>query len=1095
MRRHLNSGSRFGSLLDIIVIFVFLFSAALSAQITTADIVGTVTDASGALVPGARVTVRNLGTQAVSTAQTGSSGEYVFIRMPVGHYNIRVEASGFKSWTAPEVTLAIGDRLRQDVHLELGRKVETVEVQGQSPALQSQSATVGTLVTEQSVQELPLNGRNFISLAVLPAGASEGAPNFIASGTRADDRRRSSSLSVNAQSPSLNNFLIDGMDDNERFVGVIAVRPSLDSLEEFRVETNLYSAEIGRTSGAVVNMVTKSGTNVIHGSAFEYLRNEKVDAKNFFAGPGPTPPYKQNSFGGSIGGPIQKDKTFIFGDYEGLRLRQGITYTSTVPTMPERQGIFTGVNRIFDPATTTQSSPGVYTRQEFQNDIIPRDLLNPQSLKLMSFYPVPTTSSLVNNYSWSPVKSQRDDLFDIRLDRRFSERDNLFGRYTFDDIYTLVPDEMLAGGVYSSDGGVTAGPSSQRDQGVQINYVHTFSPSLLLNVVAGYTRFVTFTVGQNYGKNIMTQIGVPNVNIDPTSSGLSTVTVSGYRGLGGEDFLPNININNVFQGAASIAYTRRNHSIKVGSTVIRRRLVPSQSRSPMGDFGFNGNFTNDPTGATPNSGNGMASLLLGYVASESRQTYLVYPEWHFIEPSAYVQDDWRVKPWLTLTLGLRYDYFSPGTEKYNRIANVVVGPQSAQILVAGQNGTPPDAGITKDFRNFGPRFGFAATVAKGTVIRGGFGITYNPPQMGSNLAMRNAPFVSLYNYTASPLILGPSISDGLPYPYPTTVANLQGSVVEEDPNLRTPYVQQYNLTVQREMPLGFVASIGYVGDLSRRGMIGWDANQAPPGPGAVLPRRPYNGLWPNVSGITVWSSWGNGEYQALQANLERRSRNGLGLNANYTWAHSLDNYNPSGSGLTNGYTLPEYIGNFNLYDRGSSDLDIRQRFTIMLNYQLPFAKAATGWHGALVKGWETNLIGILSGGYPFTVTDSGSRANTGDGDRPNQIADPNLPKSQRSVTRWFNTQAFAAQPLNTIGNAGRNTVRAPGLKNLDFSIVREFKLTERMNLQFRMEAFNITNTPNFDAPASSFGTGAFGVISGTANFLPRNIQFALKLRF
>ena len=1075
---------------------VLLSTSRLSAQVTTADIVGTVTDASGAVLPGATITVENLDTGGVRKALSGSTGDYAFTLLPIGRYSVKAEATGFGGWSAAQVVLAVGDRLRLDVHMEVGQIGQSVEVTARTPALQSDSSSVGTLVNERAVQDLPLNGRNFVRLATLAAGANEGTTNGLATGNRPDDRRRNSSFQVNGQSDNRNNFLIDGMDNNERFIGTIIVRPSIDALAEFKLETNLYSAELGRTAGGVINAVTKSGSNTFHGSLFEFFRNEKVDAKNFFAPPGPTPAYKQNQFGGSLGGPIRKDKTFFFGDYEGFVLRQGLTFTSTVPTLAMRKGNFAGINPIFDPTTTRPdpNRPGVTLRDRFPNDQIPPDRINQVALNVLNLYPAPIFGGLVNNFSQSPVKRQRDQTFDAKVDHSFSANDVMFGRYSFNDTSTFLPPQLPKQGDIEAggDNNQFAGPSTQRSQSSHLNYLHIFRPNLLAEFKAGYARFAIATLPPNYGNNVSQKLGIPGANVDADSSGLTSMVIAGFRGLGDSNFIPILTINNVFQYVGNVTYARAGHTFKLGVDVRRRQTSPFQSPQAKGQYTFNGNFTNDPSGTVSGSGNSIASMLLGFPSNTVRSKYLVSPGFRNTEFAAYIQDNWRVNRWLTLNLGLRYDLYTPQYEVANRIANADL--DAGKIIIAGQNGISRSAGISGDYNNFAPRFGFAATVTPRTVIRGGIGLNYYPISFGSGAALRNPPFVNLYTIDTTPLAPINKISDGFPAPGPIDPLNPSGNLTTIARDIVNPYVIQYNFTVQRELSSGLVWSVGYVGALSRKQNLSPNINLALPRAGAIQPRRLYFSKFPSVASISQLSSWGTSNYHSLQTSVEHRFRAGLNLSGNYTWSHLIDDFS-NGSGKVGGFgATPQLVTNRRL-ERGNSDIDIRQRFVVLINYELPFGKGLKGAAGILAKGWQVNAIGVLQSGPTFTVLNGAARANTGGSDRPNQLRDASLPSDQRSLGRWFDTSAFVAQPLNTIGNAGRNTLFGPGRKSLDFSVFKDFALRERMKLQFRAESFNITNTPNFEVPGNQLGTAAFGVVSGTANTLPRNLQFALKLLF
>lgn len=1065
----------------LFIALLLLCRSDLYAQRTTADVLGTVTDASGAVLTGVKITVHNLDTAADYSAVTDNSGNYLVTLLPVGRYSITAVDTGFKTWTVPEVTLAIGDRLRQDARLELGALNQSVEVTASSPALQTDSSSLSNLISNNAMQNLPLNGRNFVSLAQLTAGAGEGESTGLPSGTRPDDRRLTSAVTVNAQPTSFNNFTIDGMDDNERFIGTVIVKPSVDALQEMKVQTNLYSAEFGRTAGGVINFVTKSGTNAFHGSVFEFFRNQHLDARSFFAGQ--KPPYHQNQFGGSNGGPIKKDKVFYFADYEGFRMHQGQTFVDSVPTLAERQGNFAGINRIFDPFTTAANpaNPAGSIRTEFPGGQIPASRINPIAQRIINLYPLPLTNGLVNNYTYQPLKTQNNDTFDTRVDYRFSDSNTAFARYSFNNTNTVIPAgcPVSSSGIDPDCDEGRSGTAAQRAQSAQLNDVHVFGPSLVMELKAEYSRYVVQSLPVNYGKNISQQLGLNGVNIDQDSSGLSIISIAGLTTIGDASYIPILTTDNLFQEIAGFTYIHGAHSVKFGVDLRRRQTDAFQSPTARGQFSFNANFTNDPSGTIAGSGNAIASFLLGYPASTTRSKYLVNPGLRNWEAAGYVQDDWRATRWLTLNLGLRYDYYGPNSEVANRISNVDL--TQGKIIIAGQNGVSSSAGVKPDRTDFSPRFGFAATLGKGTVLRGGYGISYVPNMIASSMALRNPPFVSLFTVNATPLTPLNSLSDGLPLPIPTNPLNPTGSLTGVAFSGATPYVQQYNLTFQREFPGGLVGTVSYVGDLGRHQYIfngAVNVDLAPPGPGAIIPRTPYYSVFPNVSAISIAAPWYNTNYQALQATLEHRSQNGLTLLATYTWAHSLDDE-------------PAIVNNPKS-EYGNSFLDLRSRFTVMADYALPFARNRKGPIALLAKDWGINVVAVLTTGLPFDITNAASRSNTGGGDRPNVFCDPTS-GFQQSVYEWFNTSCFGAQPLYTYGNLGRNVLHGPGRENLDLAIHRNFIIKEGINLQFRAESFNLTNTPAFSAPGTAFGSTSFGVISSAG--LGRNIQFALKLLF
>jgi outer membrane receptor protein involved in Fe transport len=1071
-----------------VLVGILLLATAVQAQVSTADITGTAFDSAGAVLVGVNVTVTNLSRGVAHTATSNESGNFLLPALPVGHYSVKAEIKGFKTYNVADVALAEGDRLRIDLHMELGQVTESIDVVAQSTALQADSSSLGTLINAQAVQDLPLNGRNFMRLAQLSAGANEDADNSLQSGNRPDDRRNSSAVAVNGQHGYNNNFMIDGLDDNERYIGTVVLKPAMDALAEFKLLTNAYAAELGRTAGGVINLVTKSGTDNFHGSLYEFFRNEKMDAKNFFAGPGPTPSYKQNQYGGSLGGPIRKGNTFFFGDYEGLRLRQGITFTSSVPSMAMRQGNFTGQATIYDPNT----------RIPFPNNQVPATSLDAAAVKVVNLYPAPQTAGLVNNFTTSPNKMDREDKFDGRVDHQFGARDSLFGRYSFNDANVYTPGALPAVGDIQAVGvnGGFPGSALIRAQQAGASYVHTFSPTLILEQRLGYSRFANHVLPPNYGHNVMVELGVPGINIDADSSGMSTIGVSGYQTLGDSNSIPIIDYNNIYQYAATMTKSFGDHTFKWGTNIIARRMMQFQSNSPKGSFNFDSSPTSNGAGS---GGNAIASMLTGYPTSTSRSKTLYWPDLRSTEYGFYVQDDWRVSRNLTLNLGLRYDIITPLIEAHGQGCNLALGATSAAIACfngANKELTTKRGGVSIPYNDFSPRVGFAATLSPRTVLRGGFGISFFPPVAGNSQGMRNGNFVSTLNITTTPATVANRFSDGLPNPVPDNPLNPTGGISLNVFSManRMPYVEQFNLTLQRELIPGMVWNVSYVGSLSRKLAFATEIDQAPPGPGTVQPRRYFYNLLPGVSSISEMYTGGTADYHSLQTSLEHRFSKGLNLITNYTWGHVIDDA-PCRGGCKSGSTagpFPVYSANRRL-DRGNSDIDLRHRWAMMISYAPPIRTASKGVEAALLKGWQLNAVAAMQSGQTFSIQNSSARTNSGSGDRPNVVGDPY--STPQTPNQWFNIAAFAPQTLYTLGSVGRNTMFGPPMKNLDFSAFKDFQLKEHTALQFRAEMFNILNHPNFGQPANSLGSATFGVISSTGNYQPRNIQLALKLLF
>jgi Carboxypeptidase regulatory-like domain/TonB dependent receptor len=1051
------------------------------AQGITASIVGTVTDPAGGLLADAQVTVVNVDTELKRTTQTDKSGSFEITLLPIGHYRVTAGMAGFKTATVSQITLAEGDRLNLDLRMEIGQLEQSVKVMAQTPALQTETSNLGTLFDKQAIEDLPLNGRNFMQLAQLAAGANAGAANALASGNRPDDRRNTSNVTVNGQMSYSNNFLIDGLDDNERYIGTLIIKPSVDALAEFKVSTNTYPAELSRTSGGVIEMITKSGTDSFHGSLYEFFRNQDVDAKNFFAGPGPNPDYKQNQFGGSIGGPIKKGKTFFFGDYEGTRLLQGITYTSSVPTLAMRQGNFSGIANVFNPITRTP----------FPNNQIPSNMINPTGQNLVNLYPLPQRPGLVNNFSFSPDRQVQDNKFDVRVDQQLGQKGSLFARYSFDDVYNFLPPELPAVGDIQagSDTGYFAGPAHLRAQSAATSYLYTFNSTLMLQQTLGYARLANHTFPPNYGNTAATQLGIPGANIDADSSGLPPISVTGFRGLGDGTSTPIIDYNNIYQYAGTITKIAGQHSLKFGTNLIIRRLMQFQSNEAKGEFTFNSSASSDGIG---DGGNAIASMLLGYPASTVRSKTLYRPDFHAAEYGFYAQDDWRVTPTLTLNIGLRYDIITPPEEAHGLGSNLNLN--TFQIENANVNGISKSGGLSIPYNDFSPRFGFAYNVTPRTVVRGGFGISFFPPVVGNSQGLRNAPFVSTLNITTTPATVANLVSAGLPYPTPDNPLAPAGSLNALFMGNRMPYVEQYNLTVQREFFAGLVGTLSYVGTGGRKLGFAKEIDQAPPGPGAVQARRYYYAELPGISSISEAYTAGTSTYSSVQSSLERRFTHGFGLSTNFTFGHAIDDFACRG-GCKPGNTAGPFplLSRSPQLDRGNSDVDLRLRWTLSATYAPSYSVGSNRLTNIVAKDWQFNGILVMQSGQTFTVENGTARDNTGSGDRPDLVGNPH--DINRSISEWFNTQAFAPQPLYTVGDVGRNTMYGPPFKQLDFSTFKDFKVKEDMTLQFRAEFFNIFNHPNFGFPGVDLGTAAFGVISDTGNNLARNIQFALKLVF
>jgi Carboxypeptidase regulatory-like domain/TonB dependent receptor len=1097
----------------VLAVLGVLAPAFASAQVTTGDVLGTVTDQTGAAIPGAKVTLSNLGTGVTQTVQSNGVGDYIFTLLQPGSYSVQIEAPTFKKVVYANVPLAAGDRLREDGKMETGAVEETVQVDATPPLLQTDSSAVSSVVTQESVQDLPLNGRNFINLVTIQAGVNQGPPNAISSGTRPDDRRQTSTVSANGQSDLFNNEMIDGMDNNEREQGFIGVRPSIDAIAEVKIDTNSFTADTGRDAGAVVNIITKAGTNAYHGSAYEFFRNDIFDATSYgFGNKLPKTEYRQNQFGGSIGGPIRKNKTFFFADAEDNRIIQGLPTTLyTVPTCRER-GL----------ASDCKTPSGIYDFTDNGGTAVSAAKTNAVGLNYLGLYPLPNAGgagAVANNYASGPNQTQYAFSTDGRIDQNFNNGDRLFARYSYNGVSTATPGalpDVSEANLTISPGGVPfgfAGPSITKAQNVQISYTHLFSPNLIMDLKTGYTRIVIDSESLNSGKNVSSALGVVNANTPDAiqTTGLTPLLISGYAAPGDSPFLPILDRNNTFQYMGAVIYTHGKHDLKIGAQFTRRQLNYFQQQFGLGYVFFVGL-----------SGNAIEDLVLGNPLGYIRENQLIEPGYRVSEYGTYIQDNWRVTHSLTLNLGLRWDVYGALTEAHNRYDNFDY--PTLTIIPGSQS---PHIGIDTNYKNFQPRVGFAQSVGTHTVVHGGFGISSYPIAIQNQIQVANPPFS--YSNTCIPCF-GRFTWPVLPIPTMGSITNLTGNLTYNAKNFNTLYVDQFNLMVQREVA-GNTFTIGGIGELGRH--LPFQGNINAPYPTGPYPNDSVNGpprtafltaaALPNVGAIAVNAPWATNNYYALQAIYERRFTKGLGFNANYTWAHGLGD---AGVGTAVGQIPTDVRA-----DYGNSGVDIRNRFAATWSYQLPFGEHASGAKALLIKGWQSNFLMFWQSGQPFGVIDAFTNVNgsaqinlpTITSDRPDLIAPGNYKtKPSPSLSNWLNPAAFTPQPAGTLGDEGNNPFHGPHTRRADLSLFKNIDVTEGLTAQFRAEVFNISNTPNFlppNATITSWQTpggvpilkgskpgllpgdvatngGGFGAITSTVpNLNPRQFQFALKLLF
>jgi hypothetical protein len=821
--------------------------ASACAQVERASIVGTVTDKSGAVVPEAVVRVTSESTNTSLEVVTGESGSYSAPNLVPGSYTLTATKPGFSRAVVKSFVVQVGQAARLDVTLDVGSVDATVEVVAAAPLLQTEDSAVGQVIAAEPISALPLNGRNFVQLAILAPGVSGldyAQPATINSGRRPDELRPGgTALQANGVRSYLNQVLVDGIDATEMISQTFVVRPAIEGVQEFKVLTNNAGAEYGRGAGAVINITTKSGGNQFHGSVFEFLRNSALDAKNFFDRPDQKiPPFRLNQFGGAIGGPIRRDRTFFFADYEGYREVVGQTRAVTVPTQQMRSGDFSGVapNGIFDPLTTnTAVSPA--TRQRFPGDRIPASRFDNIAAKLVNLYPLPLRPDPANNYTVSPQKRSASDRADARVDHVFSARNNFFFRYSIDESHLTIPDTFNTdiGGNEDS----FAGPNDVRGQSIVAADTHIFRPTVIGDFRFGYTRFSNFLVPTTLTNPVWAEIPGRDTS-DPYQPSAPIISPAGYAGLGNSRSDPLIRQENMQEYIGNLSWLKNSHNLKFGVD-IRHRLI-SETASPPGEsafgrFNFDNALTNNP--ASPGgTGHVMAAMLLGYPARTTRDFFL--PGQAFVnsnEFNFYARDEWRARRNLTVNMGVHYEINTPFTERNNYWANFE--PTRAELLIAGANGVSRTAGINTDYSSIGPRFGFAWQLSPKTVVRGGYGIFFAPEGRHDTTIrqFRQVPFDLIFSIIPGALVPDNRVSQGFkgvndfPPPDPKRpFGNLRGVAQ----NYRNAAVQQFNFGVQREVGGNSVVGVTFVSSLGRRLTWNQPLNQPDPGAGAINPRRP-----------------------------------------------------------------------------------------------------------------------------------------------------------------------------------------------------------------------------------------------------------------
>jgi Carboxypeptidase regulatory-like domain len=1071
----------------LLAILFFLVSAPIWAQVDTGVITGTVNDQAGAVIPSAKVTITSQATGVATTINADSRGAFSSAPIKADVYSVTVTAPGFESETRTGVQLQVQDRLNLEFKMVVGQVSQSVVVSDQTPALQTQTSSLGQVITSETMSNIPLNGRSYLQLATLSTGVVGTTVGTNGNTGGGSNNFNQVSFATNGARGTLNNFLLDGIDNNSNDNGGSILHTSVDAVQEFKIQTSAYSAEFGRSGGAVINAVIKSGTNRYHGDLYEFFRNSALDARSYFEAAGtPKAPFKQNQFGGTLGGPILKDKLFWFGDYEGSSLRLPNTYISTVPSAAEKTGDFSAgtFGTIYDPKSY---DPVTNTRTPFAGNIIPANRIDPISQAFVNLYPDANQPGTKNNYVITPVEPYLLNQGDFRGDYHQSDINQYFFRFS-DSGQTYLQPQRLPGLAIGQRGGY----GFENTKGASLGQTHTFSPSTVNEFRAGFNwiyihRGVPTTGNAAPPDNLK----VPGVEFNSNTAGLTQFTPSGYRGLGEPGYQPTILTSEERQITDVVNLIRGKQTFAVGAEFRWTEFNIFQVPAPNGSFNFSGQFTQNPVDGS--GGDGLADALLGLPLTSTIDTQIEVQNRQFV-PSAFVQDDYKFSKTLTLNLGVRYDYFSPIVEKHNQQANFDY--TTGQLLVAGQNGNSRGL-TTPDHYNFSPRVGFAKTLKNDTVLSGAYGIFWSGQEIRTAATLQlayNLPFYYQPTFTSDGITPLLTVSGGFPTLDPNNAPD--PGVTSVDARMKTPSYQQWNLAVQQALPSQTSLEISYAGSKGTHLQALADRNQVvTPGPGDVQSRRPF----PTFGPFASIENRGNSGYNSLQVKVEKRASHGLFFLSSFTWGKAI-NDQPE---ICCSSPWPQNTWNIGA-DRGLADFNQNLRWILSYDYLLPFGKGhsllGSSRVGDLVAGgWHLSGIYSLASGFPFSPQMGYDTSNTGTQGllRPDQVLpNGNFGRGQRSPNLWFNPDAYAVPADFTFGNAGRNTLIGPDTNSWDSSLRKTFQITESQNVEFRAEFFNFLNHPSFAQPDAAItdGPGATGVVTAIAG-ANREIQLALKYHF
>ena len=1186
-------------LLAVVSVLALMISPAVHGQ-ATGSFSGNVVDKSGSAVPGATVVATSQGTGLARDTKTDAGGHYLIPLLPVGSYTVRVDISGFQSAQSVDLPLQIDEARELDFSLVPATVVTSVAVTGDAVAVETANPSLGQVITSQQVSQLPLNGRDFVQLATLTAGATaESNPNsFFTSAASSEVAARGSfSLSVGGSRPNSTDWLLDGADNNELTAGGIAIFSSIDDIQEFKVLTYTYSAEYGTRAGPTVLVTTKSGSNDFHGSLFEFVRNTDLDAKSYFATSAEK--FNLNQFGGSVGGPIRKNKTFFFVDGEQKYQLHGIAFTGLVPSQAMRTGDFTSDpfgNPVTGQVVTSQgatvavpgivnpnmigasadpaASPNVYYQCDGAGNPLPSNpdgsqaqgtpcskipaaQFNSIGQAMINLYPVPNANNPTSGYNYvnEPVRQLDETKFDVRLDQTFSEKDTLFGRFSYDQAFSYVPGGSNPPAFASANAFGTNQRIINHGRNAAIGETHVFSSTVVNQATFGYNRIFDYIASQGTGTCDSAKLGIPGANLGcpngtcipgAYSCGLvSTQFTSGYWALGDRGYSPFQGGTNIFSFRDSLDVIRHKHDIRTGIDFRRNQMNVGTEAFQDGFWliGNGGNFsglTLSNSGGVQSAsigGSPEADFLLGITGGGIHdQTFdgsVTGRRWSIWRP--FVEDNWRVTPDLTVNLGLAWDLTTPITEAHGRLANYV--PAAGNVLVANQNGVSSSAGVNMDLTALEPRVGATWKFfgSDKTVLRVGYAFFHDSAwSQGANGLWQNPPFLAESdNFTGAGCAFATSYCATLPgqtpsaislssgfqiFTTPPTPATFQGSFYTEPTNLKLGRVQQFNLNLEQQTAGNVVLTMGYAGSRGTHILvIGNNLNTDSPSacgtvPGYTLGCLPGGAPYvPYAIGnaMFLFGDVGQTDYDSLQVKAETKTpKYGLYALLCYTWSHTFDNGLSDGLGsLLSAPYFP--LPNWQKLDWGLSQINLNNSFTGSVIYDLPFGRGkqfGSNWNNvtnSLLGGFQLTVIERIASGFPDPLIDSNNQSGTyfqngGNGnnyERPDLVYGCDPRSASHSQLQWINAACFPAATPGQLGNAGRVPAVGPDFVNTDFSVIKQFALPrEGMGLNFRAEFFNLFNHAQFGLPVNDINASGFGAVNSTVNN-PRLVQLALKLTF